>query len=467
MIPGQVLPGSTPDRPFHGWRILAAAVVTTILTGPGQTIGVAVFIDPMVDALGVSRSAVSSAYLIGTLAGASAMPFFGRFVDRNGVRWAQTLVGLAFAAALVNMSAVQNLVWLAIGFGGIRMMGQGALSMIQTVAVSLWFERRRGVAMGVLATVSGTGIVAVPLALNAVIDLTGWRVAWLVAAAVILVTVVPTARLVLVDRPEDIGQTPDGETPADKNPAGKNTAGKNTVGKDPDGPETGSARTAGTPTLSSGSADRTGGDQLPATDQTLPRSRSLTRAEAVRTRQFWILTTVGFTVGMLVTGLNFHQIDLLSEAGLSSGEAAAMFLPQIIGSSVSGIAIGYVIDRVGIRFVPALALALLVVVHLIAASMQPGLIVFVYAVSLGATGGVTRATLSTLIPSYFGTDHIGSIQGVMTVSMVAGSAVGPVALAVVEGQFDSYRTANLTLLVLPVLALLFTLTNRSVVSIDR
>ncbi|MGI9595479.1 MAG: hypothetical protein ACR2QK_04930, partial [Acidimicrobiales bacterium] len=128
---GQPVEGSR----FHGWRILTVAIATTILTGPGQTIGVAVFIDPMVSSLGVSRSAVSSAYLIGTLTGASAMPFFGRFVDRQGVRLAQTLVGLAFGLALVNMAGVRNIVWLAIGFGGIRMMGQGALSMIPSVAV--------------------------------------------------------------------------------------------------------------------------------------------------------------------------------------------------------------------------------------------------------------------------------------------------------------------------------------------
>ncbi len=449
VVPGRAAGDSALERPFYGWRILAAAVVTTILTGPGQTIGVSVFIDPMVDALGVSRSAVSSAYLIGTLAGASAMPTFGRFVDRNGVRRAQIVIGFAFAAALVNMSTVQNLVWLAIGFGGIRMMGQGALSMIPTVAVSLWFERRRGVAMGVLATVAGTGIVAVPIALNAVIGLTGWRGAWLVAAATIVLTVVPIAWFVLVDRPSDIGQTPDGLPTVQAAAEATDTE----------------------PSDAESSVGRTGGDSTTTIDSTDAPThapiRSLTRADAMRTRQFWILASVGFTVGMLITGLNFHQIDLLGEAGLSSGEAAAMFLPQIVGSSISGITIGYVIDRIGIRFVPALAIALLVLVHVIAAAMQPGLIIFVYAVSLGATGGVTRAVLSTLLPGYFGTDHIGAIQGVMTVSGVAGSAVGPVALAVAQEQTGSYRTANLTLIVLPLVALLFTLTNRSTVSDSR
>jgi len=415
------------------------AILTSILTGPGQTIGVSVFIDPMVQALGIGRSAVSGAYLVGTLIGASAMPSLGRFIDQRGVRRAQVLVGVAFALALVNMSAVDNLVWLMAGFAGIRMMGQGALSMIPTVSVSLWFHRRRGVAMGVLATAAGAGIMGVPLALDATIAATSWRWAWLLAAGVVAATVVPLGWFALIDRPSAVGQVPDG------------------------GP--GPAVAAGAGPQGAAEPVRWWTRLLPirsAVRRVAPDLPSLTRSQAVRTRQFWILATVSTTVGMLITGLNFHQIDLLGEAGLSSGQAAAMFLPQIIGSSATGIAVGWLIDRVGVRLVPALAMALLIVVHLLGASVSAGPLVFLYAISLGATAGATRATTGTLLPGYFGTDHIGSIQGVMTVTGVAGSAAGPVTLALVEQWSGSYRGASLALMALPILALVFTLTNRPV-----
>lgn len=416
--------GQAAARPvagrFQGWRILAVSIVTVVLTGPGQTIGVSVFIDPMVDALGVSRSTVSTAYLIGTLVGASAMPRFGLFVDGRGVRRAQVVVGLLFTLALVNMAGVQNAIWLAVGFAGIRMMGQGALSMIPTVAVSLWFQRRRGLAMGILTTVGGAGMVAVPVLLDAAISATSWRTAWLIAAAVVFVTVVPLGWFALIDRPDTAAGHPDAAVDA--------------IG--------GTVRSAG-------------------------EAPSFTRAEAVRTRQFWILASVSTITGMLVTGLNFHQIDLLAEAGLSSGRAAAMFLPQVVGSSVTALGVGYVMDRIGVRYVPSVAVLLLVVVHLIAAAMQPGLIVFAYAIALGATGGATRAALSTMVPGYFGTDHVGSIQGVMTVTGVAGSAAGPVTLALVEGWLGSYTAANLLLAAIPVVAFLFTLTNRRPVAIEE
>lgn len=450
LYPGSVIPDATAEKTakpaaggFFGWRILAVAVITSILTGPGQTIGVSVFIDPMVAALGISRSTVSSAYLIGTLTGASAMPMFGRFVDRRGVRTAQMLVGAAFAAALVNMAGVQNAIWLAVGFAGIRMMGQGALSMIPMVAVSLWFSRRRGVAMGIMATIGGAGIVTVPLILNALIDATSWRATWLIAAGFTLVTVVPLGRFGMIDRPSAVGQFPDGIPPDDGLADGQFLDGVP--------PDDG---------LADGASEVRGGTGPATTAAPAGTPRSFTRAEAIRTRQFWILATISTVSGMLVTGLNFHQIDLLGEAGLNSGQAAAMFLPQILGSSTMAIGVGFVLDRVGVRLVPAFGVFLLILVHILAALMQPGLVVFAYAVAMGATGGAIRAALSTMLPAYFGTDHIGAIQGVMTVTGVVGSALGPVTLALVEAQSGSYRSANLALLVLPLLAFAFTLTNR-------
>lgn len=394
--------------------MLTIAVIAAVMTGPGQTIGVSVFIDHLVAALDTSRSLVSSAYLVGTLAGAAAMPFVGRFIDRRGVRLSQTLVGLAFAAALVVMSGVNSLPWLMLGFAGIRMFGQGSLSMVSSVTVALWFERRRGVAMGVLATVAGALMTLVPVALDHVIEGYGWRIAWLVAAAAVALVVVPLGWFGLIDRPSAVGQQPDGDLP----------------------------------TMAS--------DTMP----TPMAAVSYTRSEAVRTSQFWILVVIGVTSGALITGLNFHQIDLLGEAGLSSGEAAIMFLPQIVGSSVAALGVGYVLDRVGTRFVPAFSMLALVAVHVLAAGLSGPVTILVYAVGLGSVGGTVRAALSTMVPGYFGTGHIGAIQGLITVASVAGSAVGPVVLAVTQAATGGYRSANLILAVIPVLATVVCLFNR-------
>ncbi len=384
--------------------MLALATVTAGLTGPGQTIGVSVFIDHFVDDLALSRSQVSAAYLVGTLAGASMLPWVGRFVDRRGVRVAQVAIGLLFGLALVNMSLVGGLVWLAIGFTGIRLLGQGSLTLVATVTVSLRFVRRRGAALGVFSMGTAALMALAPVGLAIAISAVGWRSTWLVAAAVVTAVVVPIGWFGLRGLP-------------------RGSAARALVGADTDD----------------------------------PADTSYDRSEALRTRAFWVLAAVTGSAGMMVTALNFHQIDLMGEAGISETAAAALFIPQVVGSTVAGLLIGFLGDRYGTRYLPAAGMVLLVVAQALAAAVGPGAAALAYATILGATGGATRTASALLLPAWFGTGHLGAIHGSLTFFGVAASALGPVTLALTERAFGSYPPAVLALTVIPVAALLFSL----------
>ncbi len=418
------------------WTILFVAIATAVMTGPGQTIGVSVFIDHFVVDLDLTRSQVSAAYLVGTLTGATALPFVGRFVDRRGVRLAQVLVGSGFVLALVNMSFVNGIVWLSIGFVGIRMLGQGSLSLVSTVTVSVAFTERRGLALGLFAVASAGLMALVPYVLNLSIDAIGWEKTWLAAAVAVGVTVIPLGWFGLVSLPR--GNADPEETGA---------GGRKQL---PDSSAVNTPVSTGSPV----------GPGLPMAAFVAGRvvPRSFTRAEAVRTRSFWIITVASSTAGMLTTALNFHQIDLLGAAGLSEGAAAAMFIPQVVGSTIAGLGFGYAADRLGARFLPAIAMALLAVAHLLAATAAPGVAVVAYAISLGASGGAVRVVTATLLPKWFGTAHIGSIQGIQNLVGVGASALGPVALALTQSAYGSYPPAVLTLAAIPTVSMLFALT---------
>ena len=294
-----------------GRRILLFAILAAALTGPGQTIGVSVFIDHFIDDLDISREEVSAAYLVGTLTASLFLPSVGRFIDRHGVRRSQVIIGFVFALVLVNMSFVTGLVTLAVGFIGIRLLGQGSLTLVSTVTVSLRFDRDRGTALGVFSTFTAGLLAVAPILLGFAISIWGWRNAWLISAAVILVTVVPLGWFGLASMP------------------------------------TSSAQATRESARRSGSTDASNG--------------SVSKGEAVRTRGFWILVAISGSASMLTTALNFHQIDLLTSAGLSVAAAAALFLPQVIGSSLAGFGFGVLIDRVGGRFLPAASVGLLFV----------------------------------------------------------------------------------------------------------
>ncbi len=390
-------PGSL--RLFPGWRILGLAIVTAALTGPGQTIGVSVFVDHFIADLGLSRSTVATAYLIGTLTAAFALPVVGRQIDVRGVRKGMSAIGLGFAVALALMSGVNGFVALAAGFVLIRLFGQGSLTLVSTVAVTLWFRSRRGFVLGVLATGTGMLMSLVPIGSNAVIEAVGWRAAWLVLAGVIAVTVVPIGWFGMIDRPSDRGLEPDGV-------------------------------------------------EVSVSEASV-QTRSSTRGEALRTPRFWILVAATSTVGMLATALNFHQISLLGDAGLTPGQAAAMFLPQFVGTAISGVAFGWLSDRLTGRTLIPLSMSILAITLLLASNLDAGPIVAAYALALGAAGGASRSVGSTLMPRWFGTDHIGSITGLSTLVGVASTAVGPVAYSIARDVTGTYTTTSLVFVAIP------------------
>lgn len=405
----------TTDEPRRtGWVILALATITAALTGPGQTIGVAVFIDHFVDDLDLSRSTVGTAYLVGTLAGATMLPRVGRLLDRWGVRRGQVVVGLLFGLALANMSLVNGVVWLTIGFVGIRLLGQGALSLIATLTVSLSFVRNRGTAIGFYSTFTAGLMALVPVALAFVIAQAGWRSAWLVAAVVVTAVVVPIGWFGLRGLPR------------------------------------GTQGTAGT-------RERGGSVRSAAARPHDHDARSVDRGTALRTPAFWVLATSTGAASMLGTALNFHQIDLMGEVGITETVAAALFIPQVVGSTIAAPLVGVVLDRTGGRFLPAVGMVLLILSMLLATVIAPGWTVIVYAISLGAMGGALHTTTASLLPAWFGTRHLGSIQGALTLFTVSASAVGPVTLALTQSAFGSYAPALLLLTLIPVGVLVFCL----------
>lgn len=389
-------------RKFSGWRIVALAAVALAMTAPGQTVGVSVFVDPLMDGLGLSRSQISGAYMVGTLGGAAMLPFVGRLIDRWGVRLSMTVIAAAFAVALAGMAGVTGLVTVALGFVGIRLLGQGSLTLTATTSVAYWFDRRRGLASGV-STAAGTGLMALaPLALTQGIALWDWRVTWLVAGATVLVVVVPLAWLGMRDNPAAMGQNVEGD------------------------PAPAEGGMVATPAI------------------------SWTRGEAARTAMFWAVAGGVAASGLIGTAVAFHQISLLGEQGLSTAEAAANFLPQRAAGVTAMLGAGWLIDRVRPKALLVAAMAALALGMVLAQTAAPGAPAIAFALVLGAGGGSLRALEVAAVPRLFGTDHLGAIRGLVMTLSVTGAALGPWLLAMGHEHLGSYGAGLNLLLALPV-----------------
>ena len=266
------------DLPItHGWVIPAAGVVGYICSSPGQTYSVSIFIEHFIRDLGITRSTVSTLYMVGTLCAGLTMPFVGRQIDRRGPRVIVGVVTVFFALALLYMSLVRNAWMLGFGFLLIRMLGQGSMSIVSGNVLNQWWVQRRGLIFGmagILFSLLGSG--SFPTLINTLIGRFGWRTsyrswAWLLRSS--------CCRLASFSSNVD----------------------RRTTGCCPMGRGSSPARAVdGVQTAGAGAS---------------PVEENWTSREAVRTGAFWIIGLGLGSISMLSTGLQFHMVSIFADAG--------------------------------------------------------------------------------------------------------------------------------------------------------
>ena len=390
---------SDPAR-FGRGRVIAVAATAMVLTAPGQTAAISVFVAPVQSELKLSSTSVSGAYLIGSLAGAWILPLLGHAIDRWGPRLLMALIGGVFGSVLVALSMVSGVIGLTAGFVGIRMAGQGALGLVATTTVALYVHRRRGLAQGMTAAVGGAGISLAPVILEGFVRDYGFRQVWLAEGVLVWCVVIPLALLGL-RRPR---------------PA---SSGPNAVVDVPGGP--------------------VAADEAP----------SWTLRGAMGTGMFWLVTGGVAVVSMLGTALNFHQIAILGERGLSPAAAAANFIPQTVAGLAATLLTGYLADRVADRVLIAGSMIVMIIALVSAGYVTPGWSAVGYAVAIGTAGNSIRTLEATAFPHAFGLAHIGAIRGAVHMAAVAATAFGPVLFSVVRDVSSSYRPVLLISTLLP------------------
>jgi MFS family permease len=397
---------------YYGWVIVFIAGLGVFFSGPGQTYSVSVFIDSYIKDFGWSRSHVSAVYSLATLAAGICMFFVGRFVDKWGQRKMSVIVGIGLALASFWNSMVVNTAMLFIGFFLIRVLGQGSMSLIPNTLVPQWFITKRGKAMSLMAIGGFASSAALP-PLNAWLVATwGWSFSWKVWGVLLLVIFVPLAYILIRNKPEDIGEYPDGVKPEWTN--------------DPSGPNKTS-------------------NPFEEVNWTVQ--------EAVKTRAYWLLLFCVGIPALVNTGLTFHLISIFKTNGISPGIAALVLsLMALIGFPVTLIA-GPLLDRVKVQYVLAGIFAGEIIFILVLLAADQTAIAIAFGVLWGISGGFERITLNYVWPSFFGRQSLGSIKGSAMTVTVLGSALGPLPFGLAYDYFAGYEEILLMSIILPVLGM--------------
>ena len=390
--------------------MLAVASLTMFASGPGQSHTFSVFLLPISEDLGISRTSVSSAYAFATLVAAFGLPHIGRLVDRHGVRTVLTGVGAAFGAAAVAFGAVSGYVLLTLGFAALRFFGQGSLMLCAGNLASQWFDRKRGLALSLTFLGFSVSVAVHPPLAQWLTDALGWRMAWVVMGVGTWAILLPMVLLLVFDRPEALGLRPDGASGTAKRDESSPPAAE------PDGAVVG-----------------------------------LTLPEARRTGAFWIILASNCTFSALVTAMFFHQVSVFEAQGLDAATAASVFSVSAVVMVVTTPLVGMLLDRFPTK--PLYASALLSVgAALVAMSFVGDLSsAIAYGVVFGVANAAMHAHFTFVWPQFFGRRHLGSIQGVAQMGAVIGASVGPIPLGLGYDYLGGYGGTLVALAALPVL----------------
>lgn len=393
--------GSVSGNFYYGWAIVAVAALCMFSSGPGQSHTFSVFIDPISDSLGLSKSAIASAYAVATLAAAFLLPKAGRLLDRFGPRKTLLTVTTLLGIACMFFGAAANVIWLALGFALLRFMGQGSIMMCSANLVSQWFLTRRGFAMSLMGLGFAASMAIHPQLGEYLIAQFGWRKAWVSLGLITWVTMIPVLLFLVYDKPESIGLRIDGERVQEGKEASVLTG--------------------------------------------------LTLSDAKKETAFYILCGVWFVIGGLVTVLHFFQVSVLTSQGLTSAEAARLFSVSALTAAVTMPFIGRVYDTFKTRYVIATEMFLVataMVAMTLVTSFFGGV---VYAIIFGLCNAFMLTMFGYIWPRYFGRAHLGSIQGQGQMLGVIGSSLAPIPVGF---AIDVFGSATQVLMVLAVLAVL-------------
>jgi MFS family permease len=378
-------------RVYYGWVVLAVAAAAMVGTLPGRTQGLGLITEPLVLDVGISRVVFAQINLVATLVGALFCFGIGRLIDRIGSRPVLTATAVALGATVVVMSQASGLAAMLVLVTLTRGFGQSALSVISLAMVGKWFRRKLTLAMAVYAVVMSIGFMAAFPLVGAVVQTSGWRVAWGAIGACLLLGLAPVAWLFDRSSPEAIGAEVDG-----------------------------------------GAADA---------ETAVVAGWQATLGEALRSPAFWVFACASSVYGLVASGIGLLNESILVERGFTPDVYYTALAVTAITGLAGNFAAGALADRVSLRTILVAAMVVLAGGLTALAHVATQSQVMAQAVAMGIAGGFVTVVFFGFWGRAYGRLHLGRIQGAAQAMTVVASAVGPLFLAVWADRAGSYASA--------------------------
>jgi predicted MFS family arabinose efflux permease len=275
------------DLRYYGWRVVLAACFG-VMAGFGSLFVYTfnVFVKPLSAAFGWNREAISLGFGLAAITLGLISPLLGRWIDRFGPRRIILPCMTVFGCAIISLSLLHSHLWqFYVTCILLGLVGNGAAHLAYSRSISTWFQQRLGTALAFVMVGAGLGAMILPVVAQAVISRSDWRAAYLSLGVLALLLGLPLSWRYIVDRDAD--------------------------------------RKESAPLVRAG----------------------MTWQQGLRSFAFWIIVAVLFVSSISMNGAITHLSALLTDRGITPGNAA-LCASLLGGSSVLGrVGVGWLLDH--------------------------------------------------------------------------------------------------------------------------
>jgi MFS family permease len=391
-----VIDKQKPDRKlFYGWWIVVVTAIGLFMSyGAIVSFTFGVFSNPLAREFGWGRTEISLAYSLSLTVYCVATPVIGRFIDRVGARVIILPSALIFGLSLISFQLLSGSLWQFYAIYIVLGLVGGGNSLVPYSGVlSHWFDKKRGLALGLAAIGVGASTFVMPSLAHGLISLAGWRGAYTLLGILVIVVTIPVVGIFLVDRPQMMGLLPDGDR------------------------------------------------GHPQVQDSQPRElQGLSSGEALRTRTFWLLWLAFFLIGISVVGCLIHLVPMLTDRGVSANTAAAA--TSVLGGAVilGRVVTGYLLDRLFAAHVALIFFTGAAAGMALLWSGMSGIWAFVAALFVGIGIGAENDLIAYVVSRYFGLKSYAEIYSYVLISFALGGVIGPLMMGLGFDRTGSYET---------------------------
>lgn len=371
---------------FYGWIVVFACMILAAASTGMLSYLNPIFVEPVTDALGISRTTFMVYQTFSTIATVICMPLASSICKKVPLK-AMILVGAAFGAAThlcYSVATDVRMFYLGGTLAGIGTCLYGSIPI--AILTSNWFHEKKGIATGLAFAGTGAASALLSPIVSSVIANYGWRTGFRLISLLILCTVIPVTLFLVRETPEEMGLLPYGEK-----------------------------------------------------KQRIGEKLGFSKAQVFRTKSFWTFSFGVFLLGTVTTPAQQQLVAYWSDMGNTASYAASMYSVVMFVAIFTKIFLGAIYDRTSVAKGTVAVGALSVMSYICLLLFPRGYGAIIPAALFGITVSVQVLVSTYVANRLFGDREYAFVYGIMTPLLFGGVAIGSPASAAIYDFSGSYQ----------------------------